>query len=422
MHFGCYGECEESAHIGTFGDGRDLTPERWTFHWSDDGEVPLNVWGRGRSIHCLKQKRIRTLLLLASMTAAGVIFATVNCAPREPLLTAGGCYRGDWPEGGTIQLDLFYRENNPEIWLTFEDQGEPDGVMVSINTPGGFLGRIRKPHTEDASPKADILCHFKGDRDVILGELRLTSNAAPRPFKLTRVFSHQSTSAKSGFFLNDRANTRKTFHGKHPVFTDTSPFHAELNRAICQEVRQSADEFTSGAISHLREAIRWHYPVGTYWSNDQLWQIRLLTDSVASFAVWNHPEHGSCGNSTYWKAHNYRWRDGTLAEFHLANLFRKDTNWKEALLERSELRLREAFFAPGADGNHIGPDTSLEIFTLSLSGLQIYINPYIIGSGAEGSFVIHIPFTDLKPFLDPQGPVGALPFVTSLSSSPVVSR
>ena len=51
------------------------------------------------------------------------------------------------------------------------------------------------------------------------------------------------------------------------------------------------------------------------------------------------------------------------------------------------------------------PLIPLAVFTMSVEGLQLYFNPYTIGSGAEGSFVIHFDDRELSDLLRPQGPM-----------------
>ena len=52
---------------------------------------------------------------------------------------------------------------------------------------------------------------------------------------------------------------------------------------------------------------------------------------------------------------------------------------------------------------------ALDVFTLSPTGLQIYFNPYAIASGANGEFVVHFDYGELKDLLRTDGPAAFLP-------------
>ena len=54
-------------------------------------------------------------------------------------------------------------------------------------------------------------------------------------------------------------------------------------------------------------------------------------------------------------------------------------------------------------------DVTLDTFTLSPTGLQIYFNPYAIASGADGEFVVHFDYAELKDLLRDDGPALWLP-------------
>jgi hypothetical protein len=54
-------------------------------------------------------------------------------------------------------------------------------------------------------------------------------------------------------------------------------------------------------------------------------------------------------------------------------------------------------------------DFPLDTFTLSPTGLQIYFNPYAIASGADGEFVVHFDYAEVKDLLRTDGPAAFLP-------------
>jgi hypothetical protein len=251
-----------------------------------------------------------------------------------------------------------------------------------------------------------------------VGEWRQTSNVPPQRFVLSRIFTHNAITAKSGFSLTERITARKRYRGEFPALTRRNEFQIALARKLERDAKLEAGDFTGEIVSHLADACDRLWSIGRWsaemdWGELQSWQNRLLTDSVASFAVWNDPYRGGCGNPTSWSGKNFWWRENRLKEFQLRDLFLPQKDWETLVRDECKRRLK-SFTKEGLDPSEsLTEETSLDVFTVSPTGIQIYFNPYKLASGAEGEFIIHIPWSDLKPLLDPRGPAGSLAFTSS---------
>jgi len=227
-------------------------------------------------------------------------------------------------------------------------------------------------------------------------------------FKLARRYEHVAFH-KTGRQLA-KFSKRKEFHGEFPIFLATAAFDVALNEKISAENLSEAREFTRTGFAEHYEDLRvdWSGGVVWDWEDSVQWQCRLKTDEIASFAIWLAPNRGSCGNWTKWRGANYWWHAGRLETFKISDLFEPGVSW-ELQVRRfcSEEFRRQEFY--GAAQGVLEPAVEVDAFTVSPSGLQVYFNPYSLGSGADGEFIVHIPYAALRSFFRKNGPVCALP-------------
>ncbi|MEO6183003.1 MAG: RsiV family protein [Verrucomicrobiota bacterium] len=241
---------------------------------------------------------------------------------------------------------------------------------------------------------------------VLRGEITLRNSETPERFILSKTFEHRTLSSSSPFYI-PRVGVKFESIVEFPSFGETSFFRKALNERIISECTSSSKEFNSGSLRENWDLIS--SGVSTFtrqYTYQEQWQVRLETESVASFAVWVAPDWGGCGNPTKWAGRNFCWREGNLNEIKLVDLFRSGTEWEEKIRRwcRADLRRRGL----GRASQSLSPATSIDVFTLSPTGLQIYFNPYILGSGADGEFVVHIPFALLRKFLQEDGVAGSI--------------
>lgn len=220
---------------------------------------------------------------------------------------------------------------------------------------------------------------------------------------LTREFPHRVLHRRRGFTVNEWGCV-KEYRGEFPDLRDGN----DLSRAVFREIRSrcvsEARKFTEGILTQTREAWNEGWPVTmSQWSLDEHWQVRLLTDHFASFAIWRYPNTGGNGDPTSFASVNWIWDGDHLRALELSDLFSSDLKWEPQLRQRCVPKLAQAHaFAPT---EVLDSRVDLSIFTMSPGGLQLYFNPYTIGSGAEGSFVIHFKDAELADLFRPDGPM-----------------
>jgi hypothetical protein len=91
----------------------------------------------------------------------------------------------------------------------------------------------------------------------------------------------------------------------------------------------------------------------------------------------------------------------------LGDIFKPLPDWKPVFRERCRLKLKAV--GHPAPNSVKDEDIPLFNFTLSQTGLQVCFNPYEIASGADGEFVVHFDYAELKDLLRTDGPAAFLP-------------
>jgi hypothetical protein len=334
--------------------------------------------------------------VLVAVVAVAAATREVNQLTRLPLEPAtGGCYTGELPGFGKVQFNLFLDEPWGVAWLWrdgFEDTGYG---LVNTNLAGGFhfdllIGR-------DEATNATLDFNMADDGGALRGMIRNGSNSLDQLFVLKRTYEHWTVRRDSRLVFG-RLGAYAKASSQFPLLPTNSPLCVALNRKLASESQKSVRRFTSGNFQRQWEMLRYGPPM-TEGEQDDLWQVRLLGNKVASFAVWDWSDYGgSNGNLTSWRGRNFWWRDGKLCELTLSNLFRPGVDWKSQIRRLCCDDLQRQQYTSESTAV-LDEDVGVEEFTISTTGIQIYFNPYTIASGGNGEYIIHIPYATLRQHL-----------------------
>ncbi len=347
---------------------------------------------------------------LASFTF--LCWRDVSRSPARPV--AGGTFVGRDVDGRLVYLNLFElddadsRSSGWQGWLYREGQGRAEWFTTETR-PHPWKQTFHGRERDDAkSPPESTVTSTDNSHQINVALPRLNSWGSDTA-NLTRQFEHVSFRRLAGLRLGHWGGT-KEFRAQFPKLPDGSEFHAAIGREIVRQCEAATEEFTTEPLEFWRENLRFRQPMlmNTHELNAH-WQLRLLTTNLASFCVWSYDEVGGNGNHSHWRGANFLATERGLRELELAELLRPEVNWRAELRQRCVPKLA-AGGAPGrAQGAVTDADTCVDAFTLSPTGLQIYFNPYAIASGADGEFVVHFDYAELKDLLRDDGPARWLP-------------
>lgn len=338
--------------------------------------------------------------VLIAVVAVAAATREVNHLTRLSLEPAsGGCYTGELPGFGKVQFNLFLDKPWSAGWLWRDGFEETGYGQVNSNSSGGLRFDLSVEHSFNFETNATLEFKVVNGGGALRGTIRNGSNSLDQPFLLKRTYEHRMVQKHCGLLFG-RLGAYAKASSQFPSLPTNSPFYAALSRKLASEAQRSVRRFTSGNFQRQWEMLRYG-PLPAEGEQDDLWQVRFLGDKVVSFAVWNWSDYGgSNGNLTSWRGRNFWWRDGKLCELELSDLFRSGADWKTQIRRYCCEDLQRQQYTSESTAV-LDEDVSVEEFTISSAGIQIYFNPYTIASGGNGEYIIHIPYTAIKPYLRP---------------------
>ena len=364
---------------------------------SDPSPAPSQPrWGRWLAIGAA--------LVLTLFTAL-----TVRDAGRPAVRPAmGGTFTGHDVDGRLVQVCLFDQDGGWQGWL-YREGREQTEWFTTTNRAHPWQAVVNVREREDMPKLPEPVVASTGDPLRLNATLPRTNGWASDTANLTRQFEHLGFRRRTGLRLGQWGGT-KEFRAQFPRLPQKWEFSAAVSREIVRQCERAAAEFTTEPLDFWRENLQLRQPL--LMNAHELtahWQLRLLTTNLASFCVWSYDEVGGNGNHSHWRGANFMSVPAGLRELKLGELLSSAQDWQAQMRARCIPKLRAIGVGEGICNNVTDPDTDIETFTLSSTGLQLYFNPYEIASGADGEFVVHFDYAELKDLLRDDGPGRWLP-------------
>ena len=341
--------------------------------------------------------------LVALAVIAGAVLLRNN--KDSIVMLDGGYFTGSVPGMGTVHLGIWEHEGGAAKGsLAWDDSGHPVKLEGNRTKEGWFDMALVCWAAEDWTTNAWLWLRSDKASGGIVGVWKSRTNGFLAHFSLRREAATAAIRATSNLRVGRYGNSRK-FAFVLPQSDCARPggfgsFGEELLRLALEE----RNEFMSERFWTAVEGVRWP-SYGNQWEYGATCQIRHLTTNLCSLVVHAYPNRGGCGDPTRYISFSY-WSDaGTLKRVALRDLFKDGSGW-EAFIRRycsDDLKRQGAWDFQCESPPPVGAE--LDVFTWSRSGLQIYFNPYQVGCGAEGSYVVNVPFTALARFLRRDGPL-----------------
>lgn len=144
----------------------------------------------------------------------------------------------------------------------------------------------------------------------------------------------------------------------------------------------------------------------TPWTLDVKTTVSIANQQlISAYVETSLFEGGAHPNLTY-TCINVGMKNGQPARLRLTDVLRPGQDSRKALDALLMTKLRERKASQVVDGDIESlPDELLENFIVTPSAMTFLFAPYAVGSYAEGSFLVKIPFEELAAILDPNGPL-----------------
>lgn len=283
-------------------------------------------------------------------------------------------------------------------WTVDLSASRVQGHLRSAGVPGPL--RVSGPALVDNR----LDCQVADGRDHVLGRLhgRFTAERgfagtfipadgkAPMVVAADEMAEFQRTETMQGPWYRLTATW--------PVFSEAHPLLARLNSVLPGEMRRLDDEFL-GPPADRRNAIA---PM----TQDGSVEVIHCSPRLVSLLVSRYTYTGGAHGNTDFLPLTWMWADGAPFHLDLADLFTDAKAMIEVKARCAEDLIRQG--ASEAAQVEAKPDAFFKTFCVSRNGLGVQFAPYAVGSYAEGSFHVTIPWSRLTRFIDPHGPLAEL--------------
>ena len=361
-----------------------------------------------------KARQFRWLLLGFAAALLACTFVSWHAAGKAPVQpVSGGTFLGYDVAGHLVRVHLFeldhtYLGHGWQGWLYREGQGRAD-FFFPPQRHSPWRAKAEARELDDGREPPESFIAATADPRELQATLPRLGAWGNDTTALHREFEHWQFRRRAGLRLGRLGGTQE-YLAQFPHLPATNAFHAALNREIIAQCETAAAEFTSEPFSFWKDMVQMRdLPGFNEYTLSANWQLRWLTTNLASFYVWSYDETGGNGNHSHFHGANFLATADGLRELTLAELFRPEVDWRSELRTRCVPKLKADGAPTSAMEQVIQPDTAVDTFTLSPTGLQLIFNPYAIASGAEGEFVVHFDYAELKELLRPTGPAALLP-------------
>ena len=138
---------------------------------------------------------------------------------------------------------------------------------------------------------------------------------------------------------------------------------------------------------------------------EELWGITLASGSIVSMMA-NISCYGGGAHPNYWFKSETLWYDGeNVHQVRLADLFQPCSFWLDRLSDRILMGLRSQQASDVINGNvkELHED-DLPDWALTSTGIEFFFAPYSMGCYADGSFIVHVPYSEIQDLLAKNGP------------------
>ncbi len=180
--------------------------------------------------------------------------------------------------------------------------------------------------------------------------------------------------------------------GRWPEPASSATWSRDAHAVIREAVSDWLDETRRGWVPDWRQGLR-ERSVADEWEGTL--QVRTIwhDEVVASFHgteyLYTGGAHGHHANVAW----NFLRNGDGVVPLELGDFFREASGWPELLTSEARSRLVDAGASWPAEGATVD---SGRAFTVCPAGLWLYYDPYEVGSYAEGTYVVWIPWDRLE--------------------------
>jgi len=297
-------------------------------------------------------------------------------------------YTGDIAGKLPIQMELSMGKTAISGYYRYESVWH----KITLNGTLGANGAVRIKEKDDNGKLTGAFTGvFTAGQTRLSGTWKSTDGKRSYPFQVKAVAEYKPVVKKSG---------KITLDGQYPHLLTGTPPAEQLNHMLRAYIATNLD-----ASDKWRKEVKARSD-GFYYSFDM--EISYYGGDVVSLLVWSSldssalPHPGTSLDSLLYSLPP----QGSPKQLALSNLFDPKTNFRSPLFTMVKAELTRQQAAQDIDDSiwSDSPD-DLDTYTLSPKAIIFIFPPYGPDSYTQGEFDISIPYRELEPYINPEGPL-----------------
>ncbi len=304
-------------------------------------------------------------------------------------------YIGTVGEINKVQMELIFDSSDINGSYYYDTKGIPLSLSGTINPKDSTVMLSEK------GVKGIITGTFRGKINdessdyarTIEGEWSNPKGNKKLPFKLTKVADFVNTTASGGPKIESSL--------LYPKFLYDDSGLTMINTELSKNLKAEQDKF----LRESREFFSTNDSAGS-WQEDRSYSIAYYSDHLVSLTGEVYSYTGGAHGNTYYLSSNYSIKDGKASLIKLSDLFKPGSNYLKALSTYciNDLLVKKAGWIVNGEITSFN-EQDLGVFAISPEGIKFAFAPYAVGSYAEGSYFVVVPFREIKRIIDPKGPL-----------------
>ena len=185
-----------------------------------------------------------------------------------------------------------------------------------------------------------------------------------------------------------------------PQFRAKTPFYRAVNDLLSRQLKQEMN----ATVTDYRKSVQEPDNDASPWQNATNVEVLHADDAMVSLLYTTYEFAGGAHGNYAYAAKTYVWQDGELVELAASDLVSPKFLPKVTDMLIAELARRHATSAE--DARTIKPDD--QVINPTANGLMFTFAPYEVGSFAEGSYTVILPYSRLDGMIPADSPVNRL--------------
>ncbi len=226
--------------------------------------------------------------------------------------------------------------------------------------------------------------------------------------KLTGQWTSPAADKKFQYELNLIAQRREFKSDSYDIIIEYPQFFF-INQSLCQNLNDTLKTFAYNLYRNFAQDINEYISLETpppflYVQ----YSIEYFSSEVISL-LFTHCEYtGGAHPNTYYSAFNLLLTGNKITQIELGDLFTKNSNYCKELSDISIAALKNQNASFVIDGEVKDVSDMLDVFNITPTKLVFTFAPYLVGSYAEGTYTVGIPYKDIKAVIDSRGPLARI--------------